>query len=117
MAELTTDEMIKALGIIYTPEFGDWDLTTSASLTEPTCPSATIAPEYENDLGFSFQAYGDTVEEAVAGAVKQAFEALVARQGFRPLVPWTNPGDATGLARVLEAMDRYRAERGSGAGQ
>lgn len=107
--KLTTDEMLDALGALYTPEYGDWVLTVHHILTEPTCPSASIAPEdwYErNGPEFGgFQAMADTIEGAVAAAVLSAYSVLIQRLPFRPGVPWTNFADDESLKGIIAALD------------
>ena len=113
MADLpSTDEMMRALGEIYTPEFGDWALHVRHTLTEPTCPTATIEQEYDNGLGLYFRADADTIDQAISAVVAQAYRCLILREVFTPLVPWSNPGDKTGPQRMWAAIDAATAQHG-----
>lgn len=103
---LTRDELLTVLGSLYTREVGDWELTLHHTLTEPTCPGATVKPENPHGSTFSgFMAMGDTIEEAIHGALLQAYEVLILRKGFEPGVPWTNRGDDVELQKIIKALD------------
>lgn len=89
---MTRDELLAALPALYTLTGLDWEVTVSASLTEPTCPYARVHPE---DLpGFSaFVAWGDTLDEAITSSLALAHQRLIERQPTPRLQPWSNPGD------------------------
>lgn len=106
---MTRDDLLKVLGRLYTPEIGDWELTLHHTLTEPTCPTATVRPEYTEGCKFGgFVAMGGTIDEAIDGALIQAYETLILRKGFEPGVPWTNFEDEPELERIIAALDNKK---------
>lgn len=110
--KLNREELLSALGSIYCPTIGDWEISLHHTLTEPTCPGATVKPENEYGSTFSgFVCIADTIDAAIDGALQQAYDVLILRKGFEPGVPWTNRGDDAELARILKALDEYKAHR------
>lgn len=106
---MTRDDLLKVLGRLYTPEIGDWELTLHHTLTEPTCPTAIVRPEYTEGCKFGgFVAMGGTIDEAIDGALIQAYETLILRKGFEPGVPWTNFEDEPELERIIAALDNKK---------
>lgn len=106
MSDLTRDQLLDALGNLYTSEFGDWELAVYHTLTEPTCPTAIVKPENEASAFEGFVCTADTLEEAIDGALRQAYSAMILREGFEPGVPWTNAEDGAELAKLIQALDK-----------
>lgn len=103
---LSRKQLLDALGSLYTPQIGDWELTLHHTLTEPTCPGATVKPENKHGSSFSgFMSIGNTIDQAIDGALQQAYDVLILRKGFEPGVPWTNRGDDAELAKIIHALD------------
>ena len=107
MSDLTTAEMMRALGSLYTERFGDWHLSVSHSLTEPTCPTAVISAEdyEESEPTPVFRVDADTIENAIAGVVYAAYVTLIERQPKPTTVPWTERNEGQTLQTFLNALD------------
>ncbi|HYC64619.1 MAG TPA: hypothetical protein VEC14_07815 [Reyranellaceae bacterium] len=90
------DAALDRLGGLYTEETGDWMLEVGHTLTEPTCPSARIAPEGNNST--RYMAIGDTIREAILTAANMchAEQVLKKRLPDGAGVPFTNPDDHNG---------------------
>jgi hypothetical protein len=97
--------MMKALGGLYTDEYGDWLLEVSHILTEPTCPTAIIRAECGEAPSPIFRADADTISKAIKGAVTAAYVTLILRQDKPQTVPWSEQGDSL-LTGVFGAIDR-----------
>lgn len=106
---MTRKELLDALGEIYTPKFGDWELVVQHTLTEPTCPSATVRPEFAmGEHRFSgFTAWADDVDAAIDLALESAYRALIKREPYNlDGQPFSNRGDAEALAAIIAELDR-----------
>lgn len=79
------------LAKLYDITKDDWTLSISVSLTEPTCPVASIAPDGSNMTRYTY--WGDTIEDAVNKAVEAVYQEVILGNRVEPEAPFTNPDD------------------------
>lgn len=105
---MTRDEMLTVLSELYTRTGMDWHLKVDHCLTEPTCPTAVVVPEYFQDLSL-FRCDADTIEQAVDGALARA--VLWMRGKDQPESVFTgNFMDEEILALCLRVGEQSRAK-------
>ena len=107
MSEMTLKEMWDALGDCWTEEFGELELTVQHTLTEPTCPTATIQTEIDD--GPHWRADQDTIEEAIYQATAAAYLTIVRREPKPMTCPVTDFNEDERVRNFLAALDRRKA--------
>lgn len=90
----------------------DWELRISHSLTEPTCPIVSIAPDGSNTT--RFMVHADTIQEGIEQASELVYREVVLGQsnptGESP-TPWTNSDDEDGtIARIIRRDVKRRSK-------
>lgn len=86
------ESIIGDLGGLYTATGNDWSLRLHQSLTEPTCPTASIQPD-----GWSLSRYrvdADSIEKSLRETVARVRSEILDRHIVGHAAPFTNPDDA-----------------------
>lgn len=85
---------LKALGDkLYELTGHDWTLNVHHTLTEPTCPTAIIAPEM---VAMSrYRVDTSSIDEAIDGAIDKVYKEIVLRQLVGHSAPYTEGQDET----------------------
>lgn len=107
------EEMKEALSHMWTPEFGELELTVHHTLTEPTCPTAIVRTD--EDSGPSWRADCGTIEEAIFQAIAATYITLVLKKPKPLTFPARNSDEDERLRKffaALEARDLKWTEEG-----
>jgi hypothetical protein len=110
-------ELLEALRGLYGATGEDWSLTTSMSLTEPTCPCAAIVPDDERMAGLTrYTAFADTLDEAIEKACLAAHAELIDGKQCAVGLPYSNKADAefpAWLAEKRAELAEWRSLQGA----
>jgi hypothetical protein len=99
----TYEEMLEALGEMWTERYGELELKVNCILTEPTCPTAIIKTERRQ--GPMFRADCDTIEEAIRTVVRAAYITLVERKPKPDTFPFDNLDSEKRVRLFLKTLD------------
>lgn len=99
---------IEPLEALWDASGHDWELNISASLTEPTCPTAVIQPEGWNITRYRVDM--DSIEESLAKAVALVRQEVIERKVVGSYCPFSNPDDDD-FAKWLHARAKGSDER------
>lgn len=112
---MTRQEMLDAIGSLYTSEFGDIKLSVSLILTEPVCPTATIVFEESEVEGGDqadypyFRADEGTIDESIDAVVRLAYEGLVNRNAnANSFLGLPDSAQKDGLISFWAAVDKKK---------
>lgn len=99
--------LMDALCQLWSLTHHDWDLTLHHCLTEPTCPSASVQPEGHDEFTL-FWCSGDTIDEAIDGALFLAYSYVINGNEVPDMLPFSNPGDDRAWLR--DAMKKAKEQ-------
>jgi hypothetical protein len=102
---MNIQELCDPLEDLFNVTHTDWYLSVSMSLTEPTCPRATIYPE-----GWSLSRYSvnaDSFEESLEKVVALVKREVIDKQIVGSAAPYTESDDS--------AFEKWLHERAAGS--
>lgn len=103
MQRMSLDKILEPLGNLYVTTGEDWYFRLSHCLTEPTCPTAVIAPERWQIARYRVDC--DSIEDSAQKVVNLVIAEVVDRNVTGSSCPYTNPDD-----EAFEAWLRRRAD-------